>query len=204
MVVERRRRARSSSRATSLRRQQGDQGPFSAQRHEAPRAGPSQDGRQRSVSAQGHAAGIPRRLGHDRLLPDAVARQAAAVGEQAIVSQHGTDAGQDGIVFVPELLYMGASAVAGNPSAIVVGRGNLAIQRDGRLQGYQRTAGAHEMKKGQIQFFGLGSVRGIDFHGNSGLAKFFKATAGNQRIGILKRMDTRYFPGCTPSIPMLR
>ena len=58
--------------------------------------------------------------------------QAGAVGEQAIVGQHGADAGEDGVVIVAQLLHVGAGALAGDPAAVVVGRGDLAVQRDAR------------------------------------------------------------------------
>ena len=81
---------------------------------------------------------------------------AGAVAEQAIVGENGADAGEDGIVIVTDFLYVGASAFAGNPPAIVVGSGDLAVQRDGGLQGHEGAAGAHEVQERLVEFLGLG------------------------------------------------
>ena len=55
-----------------------------------------------------------------------------AIRQQAIVRQHGADARQDGVGVVPQLLHVRARRFAGDPAAIVVRRGDLAVQRQAR------------------------------------------------------------------------
>ena len=115
----------------------------------------------------------------------AAARQAGAVGQQAIVRQHGADAGEDGVGIVPQFLHVGAGALAGDPAAVVVRRGDLAVQRDGGLERHQRPAGAHEMQERLVELLRLGGELGGDRHFDPGLAQLAETLARNQRVGIL-------------------
>ena len=129
-----------------------------------------------------------------------------AVGEQAIVGQHRADAGQDGVVIVPQLLHVRARAFAGDPAAIVVRRGDLAVQRDRGLQRHQRPAGAHEVHERLVQLLGLGgelrrrspprcrrrAACAKPSPATSGLGSCIAATtratpAGDQRVGAGRR-----------------
>ena len=105
----------------------------------------------------------------------------------AIVRQHRPDAREYGVVIVPQLLHVGARPLAGDPAAVVVRRGDLAVQRDGRLQRHQRTPGAHEMQERLVQLPRLGGkLRGY-LHFHAGRPQPAKALAGHQRIGIFER-----------------
>ena len=115
----------------------------------------------------------------------AAARQAGAVGQQAIVGQHGADAGENGVVIVAQFLHVGAGALAGDPAAIVVGRGDFAVQRDGGLERHQRPAGAHEVQERLIQLLGFGGEFGGHFHFDARLAQPAKSLARHQRVGVL-------------------
>ena len=101
-----------------------------------------------------------------------------------IVGEDGADSGEDGVVIVAELLHVGARARAGDPAAIVVGRGDLAVERDGGFQGDQRAAGAHEVEERLVQFFGFGGeFRGhLDFDAGSRSSR--NPAAGHARIGV--------------------
>ena len=112
--------------------------------------------------------------------------RAGAVGEQRIVGQRGADAGEDGVVIVAQLLHVGAGAFAGDPAAVVVGRGDFAVQRDGGLQRHQRPAGAHEVEERLVELGGFGGEFGGDFDFDAGVAQTAEAFAGNQRIGIFR------------------
>ena len=108
-----------------------------------------------------------------------------------IVGQHRADAGKDRVVIVAQFLHVGAGALAGDPAAIVVGRGDLAVQRDGGLQRHQRPPGAHEVQKRLVQLGGFGGEfrRHLDF--DTGGAQLAKAFAGHQRIGIFHAAPPR-------------
>src|SRR6185369_11547487 len=121
------------------------------------------------------------------------ARMAGAVAEQAIVGEYGADAGEDGIVIVADFLHVSASAFAGNPAAIVVGGGDLAIQRDRCLQGDQRAAGAHEMQEWLVEFLGFDGELRRDLDFDTGLAQSGEALSGDQGVGVCDgRYDARY------------
>ena len=64
-----------------------------------------------------------------------------------------------------QFLDVGAGAFAGDPAAIIVGRGDFAVERDSGLQRDQRTAGAHEVKERLIELarFGAELVAAFDF-----------------------------------------
>ncbi len=112
------------------------------------------------------------------------ALQARAVGEQAIVGEHGADAGENRVGVMADLLHVRAGAFAGNPAAVVFGRGDLAVQRERRFQSHQRKPGSHRVDEGFIQprrFVGI--FRG-DFHRDAGLMQSAKTLTGNLRIGI--------------------
>ena len=126
------------------------------------------------------------RIQHDAQQRPA-ARQAGAVGQQAIVRQHGADAGQNGVVIVAQFLHVGARALAGDPAAIIVRRGDLAIQRDGRLQRHQRPAGTHEVHEWLVELRSLGGELRHHRHFHPGVPQFAETFAGHQRIGILHR-----------------
>src|ERR1039458_4335955 len=111
----------------------------------------------------------------------ATARQNIAVAEQAIVGQHGADAGEDGVAIVTDFLHVGAGALAGDPAAIVVGCGDFAVQGDGGLEGDQGARGAHEVQEGFVELLGFGGELGGDLDLDAGRAEPGKALSGDPR-----------------------
>ncbi len=88
-----------------------------------------------------------------------------------------------------ELLHVCARHFARDPSAIVVGRRDLSIQRQRGLERNQWAAGAHEVYERLVELFRLLGELGGDFHRDAGLAQHAKPAAGDHRIGILHRRD---------------
>jgi len=62
----------------------------------------------------------------------------ATVGEHAVVGQHGSDAGKNGVGVVAQQLYVGAGRFASDPAAVVVRGGDLPIQGDSGLDEHER------------------------------------------------------------------
>ncbi len=112
------------------------------------------------------------------------AAEAGAVGEAAIVGEHGADAGEDGVGEMADLLDVGAGALAGDPAGVVLGRGDFAVEGEGGFEGDQRTRGAHGVEEGFVERGGFGFVFGGDFDFDAGLAEAAEAFARDGGIGI--------------------
>ena len=64
---------------------------------------------------------------------------------------HRSDAGHDRVMAVAHLLHVSARFVARNPARVVVRSGDLAVQRQGRLERDQGSTGARVVEEGFIQ-----------------------------------------------------
>ena len=118
------------------------------------------------------------------------ARQAAAIGEQRIVSENRADAGHDGVRSVTHAMDFGAGNLRGDPARLIsIARARqheAAVERQRGLQRNQRTPLANPPGERLVQAtrFGAcaGSATAIDL--NSGGAQFLQSAARNSGIGI--------------------
>ena len=135
----------------------------------------------------------------------AAALPAGAVGQAAIVGEHGSDARENRVVRVPHRLHVLAGGLAGDPwklmrgklmrgklmrgelswRRLIVRRRDFSIQRHRGLQRHQSPAGAHEMHEGFVDLdrSRRGARVQLDLH--SGFAQTAEAAAGDEWIGIL-------------------
>ena len=108
----------------------------------------------------------------------------------AIVGQHGADAGENRVGIVADLLHVRAGAFAGDPAGVVLGRGDLAVQRQRGFQRHQREAGAHGMDEGFVQLRGLArAYSDATSTVTAGVVQAAESLAGNWRIGIFHGGD---------------
>ena len=83
----------------------------------------------------------------------AAAGLAATVGEEAIIGEQRSDTGENGVRGVAEALDVGARFLAGDPAGVVLGSGDLAVERQRGLQRHERHAGSHEVREAFVELF---------------------------------------------------
>src|SRR5690242_12385943 len=86
-------------------------------------------------------------------------------------------------------LHIGARNVAGDPAEVIQRRGDFAVESQCGLNRDERPAGAHEMNKRLVEFFGLSGVSWIERDFDTGGSQFRESRAAYQRIGILDSGD---------------
>ena len=74
-----------------------------------------------------------------------------------------------------DLLNVAASDFAGDPTDVILWRGDLAIEREGGFHGDEGTARAHEVYERFIQLFGGAGGGWIECHVDAGLSQEFEA-----------------------------
>jgi hypothetical protein len=126
------------------------------------------------------------------------ARLSAAIGEQRIIRQNSSNAGEYGVTFMALLLHVRARRCAGNPSTgwnascwLLHGArrwSNLAIERHRGFQRNQRNGLPNVSGEGFVQTTGF-CLQFSNFHLNPCLAQLLKAAAADARIRIGHRRD---------------
>ena len=131
-----------------------------------------------------------RRQAQQRIEHDAQQRTAAllagAVGQAAIVGQHGADAGENRVGVVAQRLHVRARGLAGDPACPVLLVSGAAIFPSSvtrGLQRHQRPAGAHEVNEGLVELRGACVVARIHFHFDARVAQPREAAAGTCGLG---------------------
>jgi hypothetical protein len=93
-----------------------------------------------------------------------------------------------------------ARQLAGDPTLIVLGRGDFPVERHRGLHRHQGQSGAHEVKESLVQLRGARSVTLSDFDFDAGVAKLCESSAAHLRVGIFQRRDHLLNPGGEDSL----